>query len=60
LGNGPHNIAVLRHMALNVMQKETTKPQCSRRWPGVLLTEADPVIVPAVGTPISGRNVVMG
>jgi predicted transposase YbfD/YdcC len=25
LGNGPHNIAVLRHMALNVMQKETTK-----------------------------------
>jgi len=25
LGNGPHNLAVLRHMALNVMQKETTK-----------------------------------
>ena len=25
LGNGPHNLAVLRHMALNVMQKDTTK-----------------------------------
>ena len=25
LDNGPHNIAVLRHMALNVMQKDTTK-----------------------------------
>ena len=25
LGNGPYNMAVLRHMALNVMQKDTTK-----------------------------------
>jgi len=25
LGNGPNNLAVLRHMALNVMQKETSK-----------------------------------
>ena len=25
LGNGPHNLAVLRHMAINVMQKDTTK-----------------------------------
>jgi predicted transposase YbfD/YdcC len=25
LGNGPHNIAVLRHMALNIMQKDTSK-----------------------------------
>jgi predicted transposase YbfD/YdcC len=25
LDNGPHNLAVLRHMALNVMQKDTTK-----------------------------------
>ncbi len=24
-GNGPSNLAVLRHMALNVMQKDTTK-----------------------------------
>jgi hypothetical protein len=23
--NGPHNLAVLRHMALNVMQKDPTK-----------------------------------
>ena len=25
LGNGPHNLAVLRHMALNVMQKDASK-----------------------------------
>ena len=25
LGNGPHNLAVLRHMALNVMQKDATR-----------------------------------
>ncbi len=25
LGNGPHNLAILRHMALNVMQKDPTK-----------------------------------
>ena len=25
LDNGPHNQAVLRHMALNIMQKDTTK-----------------------------------
>jgi predicted transposase YbfD/YdcC len=25
LGHGPHNLAVLRHMALNVMQKDTSK-----------------------------------
>ena len=25
MGNGPHNLAVLRHMALNVIQKETSK-----------------------------------
>jgi predicted transposase YbfD/YdcC len=25
LGNGPHNLAVLRHMALNAMQKESSK-----------------------------------
>ena len=25
LGNGPNNLAVLRHMALNVMQKDATK-----------------------------------
>ena len=25
LGNAPHNLAVLRHMALNVMQKDAEK-----------------------------------
>ena len=25
LGHGPGNLAVLRHMAMNVMQKETSK-----------------------------------
>jgi hypothetical protein len=25
LDNAPHNLAVLRHMALNVIQKDTTK-----------------------------------
>ena len=25
LGNGPYNLAVLRHMALNVMQKDRSK-----------------------------------
>ena len=25
LGNGPNNLAVLRHMALNVMQKEDSR-----------------------------------
>jgi predicted transposase YbfD/YdcC len=25
LGNGPHNLAVLRHMAMNAMQRDTTK-----------------------------------
>ncbi len=25
LGNGPHNLAILRHMALNAMQKEGSK-----------------------------------
>jgi predicted transposase YbfD/YdcC len=25
LGNGPHNLAVLRHMAINAMQRDTTK-----------------------------------
>ena len=25
LGNGPENLAVLRHMAINVMQKDATK-----------------------------------
>jgi hypothetical protein len=25
LGNGPHNLAVLRHMAINLMQKDTSK-----------------------------------
>jgi len=25
LGNGPNNLAVMRHMALNVMQKDATK-----------------------------------
>jgi predicted transposase YbfD/YdcC len=25
LGNGPHNLAVLRHMAINAMQKEGSK-----------------------------------
>jgi hypothetical protein len=25
LGNGPHNLAVLRHMVLNAMQKEGSK-----------------------------------
>jgi adenylosuccinate synthase len=25
LGNGPHNLAVLRHMAINVMQKDREK-----------------------------------
>src|SRR5271157_4216664 len=25
LGNGPHNLAVLRHMAINVMQKDGEK-----------------------------------
>jgi predicted transposase YbfD/YdcC len=25
LGNGPHNLAVLRHLAINIMQKDTSK-----------------------------------
>lgn len=25
MDNGPHNLAVLRHMALNVMQEDTAK-----------------------------------
>jgi len=25
MDNGPHNLAVLRHMALNIMQKDTSK-----------------------------------
>ena len=25
MGNGPHNLAVLRHMAINAMQKEGSK-----------------------------------
>jgi len=25
MANGPHNLAVLRHMALNVLQKDTSK-----------------------------------
>ena len=25
LGNGPHNLAVLRHLALNVMQNDASK-----------------------------------
>jgi hypothetical protein len=25
MGHGPHNLAVLRHMAINVMQKEGSK-----------------------------------
>ena len=25
LGNGPHNLAVLRHMAINAMQRDTSK-----------------------------------
>ena len=25
LDNGPHNLAILRHMALNVMQKDAAK-----------------------------------
>ena len=25
LGNGPHNLAVLRHMAMNLMQKDGEK-----------------------------------
>ena len=25
MGNGPHNLAVLRHMALNVMRKDSEK-----------------------------------
>ena len=25
LGNGPQNLAILRHMAINVMQKDPTK-----------------------------------
>ena len=25
MGNGPHNLAVLRHMAINAMQKERAK-----------------------------------
>ncbi len=25
LGNGPNNLAILRHMALNVMQKDSSK-----------------------------------
>jgi predicted transposase YbfD/YdcC len=29
LDNGPHNLAVLRHMALNVMQKDTPKDLCA-------------------------------
>jgi hypothetical protein len=42
MGNGPHNLAVLRHMALNAMLKEG--PKCSTRgkfkragWDGAYL-----------------------
>ena len=43
LGNGPHNMAVLRHMALNVMQKDTTKGSLRAKfkragWNDVYLT----------------------
>ena len=31
LGNGPHNLAVLRHMAMNVMQKDGEKDHCEAR-----------------------------
>ena len=44
LGNGPHNLAVLRHMALNVMQKDTTKGSLRGKikragWDGAYLTK---------------------
>ena len=29
LGNGPHNLAVLRHMAINAMQRDTRKALCA-------------------------------
>ncbi len=32
LGNAPHNLAVFRHMALNVMQKDTTKGSLRRKF----------------------------
>jgi hypothetical protein len=41
MGNGPHNLAVLRHMALNVMQKDTSKGPCavsSCALPGISAT----------------------
>lgn len=32
LGNGPHNLAVLRHMAINAMQRDTTKGSLRGRF----------------------------
>jgi predicted transposase YbfD/YdcC len=38
LGNGPHNLAVLRHMALNVLQKDPTKGSLRGARDGMTLT----------------------
>jgi predicted transposase YbfD/YdcC len=32
LGNGPENLAILRHMAINVMQKDPTKGSLSSKF----------------------------
>ena len=31
LGNGPHNLAILRHMVINLIQKDTTKGSLRRK-----------------------------
>ena len=48
LGNGPHNLAVPRHMAMNVMQKDGEKgslqDQASRLGRGLPRPTTDPVL----------------
>lgn len=41
LGNGPHNLAVLRHMALNVAQKDPTKGSLHGRLTSAGWDDAD-------------------
>jgi hypothetical protein len=31
LGNGPHNLAILRHMVINIIQKDTGKGSLRRK-----------------------------
>jgi hypothetical protein len=59
LGNGPHNLAILRHMALNAIQKEGSKGSLHgkfkragwnddflKKTPGVILKCDCPALLP--------------